>query len=192
MVRHFLKFIGFFTYFSSKCFGAENGMPQLNPEYWVSQIFWLLLIFGSLYLFLWKMILPKITQNLENRKSKILTDLDDAETSKQLLEKKISTYNKILDEARYEARKIMNKSRKQINENIKLKKNNFDLEIDEEIKKTEKEIKSLKLSSIEHINKIAIETSSEIVEKIVGTKANSSSVSAIVGDISKKRMQKFI
>ena len=85
-------------------------MPQLNPEYWVSQIFWLLLIFGSLYLFLWKMILPKITQNLENRKSKILTDLDEAETSKQLLEKKISTYNKILDEARYEARKIMNKS----------------------------------------------------------------------------------
>ena len=82
----------------------------------------------------------------------------------------------------------MNKSRKQINENIKLKKNNFDLEIDEEIKKTEKEIKSLKLSSIEHINKIAIETSSEIVEKIVGTKANSSRISAIVGDISKKRI----
>ena len=138
------------------------------------------------------MILPKITQNLENRKSKILTDLDDAETSKQLLEKKISAYNKIINEARYEARKIINESRKKINENIKLKKNNFDLEIDEEIKKTEKEIKSLKLSSIEHINKIAIETSSEIVEKIVATKANSSSVSAIVGDISKKRMQKFI
>ena len=58
-------------------------------------------------------------------------------------------------------------------------------------KKTEKEIKSLKLSSIEHINKIAIETSSEIVEKIVGTKANSSSVSAIVGDISKKRVDQY-
>ena len=109
-----------------------------------------------------------------------------------MLEKKISAYNKILDEARYETRKIMNESRKKLNENIKLKKNNLDLEVDEEIKKTEKEIKSLKLSSIEQINKIAIETSSEIVEKIVGTKANSSSVSAIVGDISKKRMQKFI
>ena len=46
--------------------------------------------------------------------------------------------------------------------------------------------------NIEHINKIADEISSEIVEKIVGTKANASSVSAIVSDVSKKRMQKFI
>ena len=192
MVRYFLKFIVIFTLFSSKCFGAEEGMPQLNPDYWVSQIFWLLLIFGLLYFFLWKKILPIITQNLENRKSKILSDLDDAEKSKQLLEKKMSAYNKILEEAKLEARKIMNESRKKISEDIKIKKGNFDSEIDEEIKKAEKEIKSLKLSSIEHINKIADEISSEIVEKIVGTKANASSVSAIVSDVSKKRMQKFI
>ena len=142
--------------------------------------------------FLWKKILPIITQNLENRKSKILSDLDDAEKSKQLLEKKMSTYNEILEKAKLGARKIMNESRKKINEDIKIKKNNFDSEIDEEIKKAEKEIKSLKFSSIEHINKIAVETSSEIVEKIVRTRANASSVSAIVGDVSKKRMQKFI
>ncbi len=192
MARYFLKFIGFFAVFSSKCFGAEEGMPQLNPDYWMSQIFWLLLIFGLLYFFLWKKILPIITQNLENRKSKILSDLDDAEKSKQLLEKKMSTYNEILEKAKLGARKIMNESRKKINEDIKIKKNNFDSEIDEEIKKAEKEIKSLKFSSIEHINKIAVETSSEIVEKIVRTRANASSVSAIVGDVSKKRMQKFI
>jgi len=50
----------------------------------------------------------------------------------------------------------------------------------------------LKLSSIEDINKIAIETSSEIVRKIVGTEVNASSVSAIVEDISKKEIIKYI
>ena len=50
----------------------SGGMPQLNPEFWVSQIFWLLLTFGILYIVLSKFILPKISSNLEARKSQIL------------------------------------------------------------------------------------------------------------------------
>ena len=69
MLRNYIKFTTLFTFlFWSKCFGAEEGMHQLNPEYWISQIFWLTLIFSFLYLILWKKILPKITENLENRK----------------------------------------------------------------------------------------------------------------------------
>ena len=50
----------------------------------------------------------------------------------------------------------------------------------------------LKLSSIKDINKIAIETSSEIIRKMVGTEVNNSSVSAIVEDISKREIEKYI
>ena len=53
-----------------EAFAAESGgMPQLNPEFWVSQIFWLIITFGILYLVLSKLILPKISINLELRKS---------------------------------------------------------------------------------------------------------------------------
>ena len=192
MVRNYLKFIGFFTLLSSECFGAEEGMPQLNPDYWVSQIFWVILIFGTLYVILWRAILPKINENLENRKSQILSDLDDAQKFKDQSEKKLSEYNKILSEAKQEAKKIIDGTRKKIYRNIENKKNQFNLEIKKEIEKAGKEIKTLKLSSIEDINKIAIETSSEIVRKIVGTEVNASSVSAIVEDISKKEITKYI
>ena len=30
--------------------GESGGMPQLNPEFWVSQIVWLVLTFGILYI----------------------------------------------------------------------------------------------------------------------------------------------
>ena len=46
-------------------------MPQLDPEFWISQIFWLVLTFGVLYIVLSKLILPKISANLELRKSQI-------------------------------------------------------------------------------------------------------------------------
>ena len=192
MVQNYLKFIGFFTLLSGECFGAEGGMPQLNPEYWVSQIFWVILIFGTLYVILWRTILPKINENLENRKSQILTDLDDAQKFEDQSKEKLSEYNKILNQAKQEAKKILDGTRKKVNQGIENKKNQFNLEIKKEIEKAEKEIKMIKLSSIEDINKIAIETSSEIVRKIVGTEVNSSSVSAIVEDTSKKEITKYI
>jgi F-type H+-transporting ATPase subunit b len=192
MVRNYLKFIGFFTFLSSNCFAADEGMPQLNPDYWVSQIFWVMLIFGTLYVILWKAILPKINENLENRKSQILTDLDEAQEFKNQSEKKISEYNMILSKAKQDAKKVLDETRKKINLDIENKNNQFNLEIGKEIENAEKEIKTLKLSSIKDINKISIETSSEIVRKMVGTEVNTSSVSAIVEDISKKEITKYI
>ena len=39
-------------------YAAESGgMPQLNPEFWISQIFWLTLTFGILYVVLSKLCL---------------------------------------------------------------------------------------------------------------------------------------
>ncbi len=191
MVRNYLKFIGFFTFLSSNCFAADEGMPQLNPDYWISQIFWVMLIFGTLYVILWKAILPKINENLENRKSQILTDLDEAQKLKNQSEKKISEYNMILSKAKQDAKKILDETRKKINLDIENKNNQFNLEIDKEIENAEKEIKTLKLSSIKDINKISIEVSSEIVRKMVGTEVNASSVSAIVDDVSKKEIIKY-
>ena len=192
MFKSFLILVGFFTLLSNRVFGAEEGMPQLNPEYWVSQIFWVVLVFGSLYVFLWRIILPKINVNLENRKSQILADLNNAQKFKDQSEKKILDYNKILFEARQEANKIMNSARKKINRDIENKKKEFDLEIEKEIKNAEKEIKSLQLSSINDINKIAIEISSELAKKLVKSEINLSSVSAIVEEISKKEISNNI
>ena len=49
--------------------GESGGMPQLNPEFWVSQIVWLILTFGIMFIVLAKFILPKISSNIEIRKS---------------------------------------------------------------------------------------------------------------------------
>jgi len=48
----------------------------------------------------------------------------------------------------------------------------------------------LRKSAPEKINKIAIETSSELVEKLIGADVNNSSISAIVEDLSKRNGDK--
>ena len=65
-------------------FAAEAGMPQLDPTYWASQAFWLILVFTILYISIAKFHLPKIKNNLDDRENKIKEDLDSANKFKDL------------------------------------------------------------------------------------------------------------
>ena len=175
---------------ANQAFGAEGGMPQLNPEFWASQIFWLILIFSGLYIVIWKIFLPKVTDSIENRKSRIINDLNETQKLKENAEKKLREYNKIIEDTKKEAKKIIEDNKKKLENDIKNKKQKFNEEIEKELMSAEKEIKSLKKLSISSINKIAAEVSSEVIKQLVGTSVNMSNVSAIVEDISKKEIEK--
>ena len=176
----------------NQAFGSEAGMPQLNPEFWAAQIFWLILTFSSLYLIIWKVFLPKITLSIENRKSRVVNDLDEAQKLKENAEKKLNEYNKIIEESKKEAKKIIEDNKKKLDRDIKNKKQQFNDEIEKELMAAEKEIKDLKKSSISNINNIAAETSAEIIKQIINIEVNKSSVSAIVDDVVKRKVVKYI
>ena len=87
-------------------YAAEAGMPQLDPKYWASQAFWLILVFVILYISLSKFYLPKIKSNLDNRENKIKEDLENANKFKEQSESKLKEYELILDKAKKEVNKI--------------------------------------------------------------------------------------
>ena len=178
------------VFYKVQAFGSEAGMPQLNPKFWASQIFWLILIFSILYLVIWKIFLPKITYSIENRKSKVVNDLHEAQKLKESAEKKLNEYNKIIEDSKKQAKKITEDSYKKLEKDIESKKKQFNDEMEKELFLVEKEIKNLKDSSISDINKIAVEISSEVIKKVVNSELNKSNVSAIVEEISKKRIEK--
>ena len=174
----------------NQAFGAETGMPQLNTEFWPAQVFWLILIFSGLYLIIWKIFLPKITYIIENRKSRIVSDLNEAQKLKENAEKKLKEYNEIIENSKKDAKKIIEDSKKKLDRNIENKKQKFNDEIEKELAIVEKEIRDLKKNSILSISKIAAETSAEVIKQVINIKINKSSVSAIVNDITKKEMEK--
>ena len=183
----------FFSFlFFKEAFAAESGgMPQLNPEFWISQIFWLILTFGTMYVVLSKFILPKISNNLESRKSQILENIEAAEKQREDSEAKLKEYDEVILKSKSEAKTMFNQTREKALKDIMAKKEVLDQQIDDEIDKAEKEIEVLRVSAPDKINKIAIETSSELLEKLIGSGVNSSSISAIVDDLSKRNGDKY-
>ena len=176
----------------SKAFGSEAGMPQLNPEFWASQVFWLILIFTILYLIILKIFLPKITYSIENRKSRIVNDLDEVEKLKEKAEKKLNEYNGMIENSKLEAKKLIEDGRKMLDKDIENKKQIFSSKIEKELMVVEKEIENIKKSSVPSISKIASEIAIELIKKTVNTEVNQSNVSAIVDEIIKKNRDQHI
>jgi len=175
-----------------EAFAAESvGMPQLNPEFWISQIFWLTITFGILYFVLSKLILPKISANLEVRKSQILDNIEAAEKQREESELKIEEYAKIIQASKNEAKNYFKQARGKLLKEIDFKKNTLDKELNLEIQKAQSEIQELRDRAPEKINKIAIETSKDLLQQLIGAEVNSSSISAIVDDLSRKKMDKY-
>ena len=188
----FFQTVFFYFFFLKEIFAAESGgMPQLNPEFWISQIFWLTLTFGILYVVLSKLILPKISANLELRKSQIQENIEAAEKQRENSESKLKEYDEIVLKSKLESENIFKNAKEKVTKDINSKKEILDKQIDEEIKKAENEIELLKKGAPEKINKIAIETSSELVKKLIGAEINNSSISAIVDDLSKRNGDKY-
>ena len=180
-----------FVFLTSAKSAETGGMPQLNPEFWISQIVWLVITFGILFIVLSKFILPKISDNLETRKSQILENIENAEKQREESEKKLKEFDKIIVESKNKAKNLFNDARQKVLDDVNKKKAALEKNIDDEVNAAEQEIDQLKKSSHEKITKIAIETSSDLVKQLIGEEVNNSSISAIVEDLSKKNKEKI-
>ena len=88
--------------------GGPRKYLQDHLIFWISQIFWLTLTFGILYVVLSKLILPKISANLESRKSQISDNIEAADKQREESEAKLREYEEIVSKSKIEAKKKIN------------------------------------------------------------------------------------
>ena len=191
-MRFFLLIAGIFITSKIDLLAAEAGMPQLDPTYWASQAFWLILIFTALYLALSNLFIPKIKDNIDNRENKIKDDLDEAQKLKNLAEQKFGEYELSIENAKKEVQKIMFESKNKMNLEIQGKKKKIEKEIESEIKDAEKEIENLKKDSLTNISSISEEVASKVIERISGEPMNQSSVKAAILEVTKNNLGKYL
>ena len=140
----------------------------IDATFWVAVSF---LIFIGVLVYL--KVPQKIDNSLNEIIKKIKGDLDNAEKLKD------------------EAKTLFSEARKKVLSEINVKKETLENEINKEIKIAEKEIIEFKNNAPEKVNKIAIETSKELVKELIDAEVNNSNISAIVEDLSKRNKDKY-
>jgi F-type H+-transporting ATPase subunit b len=83
--------------------GGEAGLPQLKIGTWPSQLFWLVVIFALGYVFMARVVTPRIGSVLEERRSRLDEDLSRAREASAEAAQTRTDYEASLDEARNEA-----------------------------------------------------------------------------------------
>ena len=159
-------------------------MPQLNPEFFLSQIFWLILSFSFLLVFLWRISIPRISKALENRQNKIDSDLKNAKNNQIEAEKIQKEIDNSLLEAQNNSEKELKKSINSQAKEIEKKLSLLDKEIEKSIDATHQRIKNFEDDAYKDMKKQVEELSSVAYKKLVGNEIKDEYVKSILDKIS--------
>ncbi len=162
-------------------------MPQFNPEFFISQLFWLIVFFSILFIFLWKVSLPRISTVLEKRQGKIDENLSNAkELQKRAQDIEIKINTKI-NSAKDETDQHIKNTIVSLQNDISAKLLTLDKELEEKISNSEKEIarnKEIQMKNInEEIKNITKITVAKVSDISISDDEVNKAISAIKGNV---------
>ena len=126
-------------------------MPQLNPEFFVSQLFWLVVTFSFLLVFLWRISLPRIGNILEKRERKINEDLTAAKELQSEAENIQDKIEQQLKQARSDASELIKSSSATFQDKAQNEITKLEKKLDEKITDSSNKIEDSKNESFNQI-----------------------------------------
>jgi F-type H+-transporting ATPase subunit b len=159
------------THATTEAHGGEHEsgvFPPFDPATFPSQLLWLALTFGALYLLMSRIALPRIGGILENRKSIIDADLAAADASRQKTDAAIAAYESALAEAKNKAQGIANQTRDAIQADLAAKRSAVEADLSAKVSAAEARIASTKAEALTHVDEIATETAQTVVAQLIG------------------------
>jgi len=158
----------------------SGGLPQLNPDSFASQIFWMLLVFAALYYMLQRRILPRFAEVLEEREVKITGDLSRAEELRAEAEAAEASYEASLAEARATAHDALAKAQEHAAEETAKKMAKVDSSIKGRFTKAENKLTEQKQEAYGQLASIVSEAVNDSVGRIAGFSPDQKAVEAAV------------
>ncbi len=158
---------------------GKAAFPPFDPWHFPSQIFWLVLLFGFLYIVLSRFILPKLGGVLEHRESTIAKDLDEAARLNDQAVEANHNVELSIAKAQAKAREMANKARTKIDTDIGEATAKVDAELDAKLTEAEARISKLREEAMLNVESIAGDAAAQILSRFEA-KASKSDVSAAV------------
>ena len=144
------------------------GFPPFDVNTYASQILWLAITFGFFYWLMKNVAVPRIAGILEDRRDRIAGDLSEANRLKEETDAAIAAYEQALAEARNKAHGIAHDSRAKLKADHEARREKAEAELNEKLTAAETQIAGIKTEALSQIGDIAGETTSALVEQLIG------------------------
>jgi F-type H+-transporting ATPase subunit b len=148
--------------------GSSGGLPQFDPTWFASQIFWLAITFSVLYLWFSRKTLPEISGVIANRREHIQSDLDTADKLALEAEFVQNSYEHKLDQARTEARSILDGAGTVMTAKAAQAMESLRERTEREMAIAETRITAARSKAMTEINSVAAQAALDVAYKLAG------------------------
>jgi F-type H+-transporting ATPase subunit b len=156
-------------------------MPQFEQaDTFVSQLFWLAITFGVLYLVLRYALLPRIADVLESRQDRIANDLEEAEKLKRESEDALKAYEEALATARAHAQEMAAAAKAEATKESDRRSAELEGKLAEDLKTADARIQDVRTEALAGIRTVAQETAQAITNKLIGVDVDAGSAEKAV------------
>ena len=140
-------------------------MPQLDPASFPSQLFWLVVCFGTMLLVLSVFVLPRITRTLTARQGQIDGDLEAAGKLRVDAEAALAAYDAALQQARNNALALAQDMRAEIQAETDRQKAELDARLAEEAQKAEARLQAVLSQHLFQLLELFENTGLQVVDR---------------------------
>lgn len=165
--------------------GGHGGsvFPPLDTSTFPSQIFWLVIFFGLLYLLMSKVALPRLGQIFHNRMARINGDIAKAQALKDETENAIKAYEKALSDARSNAQSIAAETKAKMTAEMDAERAALEKSLSVKTAEAETKIAAAKAKAMKDVGEVAADAAAEIVAELTGSKVTKAAVAKAIADV---------
>ena len=160
--------------------GGGGVFPPFDSTTYPSQVLWLAITFGLFYLFLSKVVLPRVGGTLEVRRDRIAGDLDQAARMKSEADAAVAAYQQELATAKSKAGTIGQEARDSAKAEAEAKRKEIEAGLEQKLTAAEARIATIKANAMKEVGSIAEETTAAIVQALGAGKIDKADIAAAV------------
>jgi len=165
--------------------GGKPQFPPFNKETFASQLIWFAIFFIALYAIIARLAIPRIGGIIAARSQRIEDDFGEAARLKEQSDAALKTYEKSLADARGRAQALAAETRDKLNAEAESARRKLEGELNARLAKAEETIAAAKIAAMSHVEGIAIDTATAIVERLIGSAPPKNAVETAVADVLK-------
>ena len=147
---------------------SQKGMPQLNPDSYFSQVFWLAIFFILTLVFLRFVGIPRVTAVIDERARKIGGDIASAETLRTQAAEAEKTYDATMAEARGKARQLLAETHERNTATLAEETRQAAATTERQVEQAVKGIEHAQEQALKGIRDVALGLAAEITQKLAG------------------------
>jgi F-type H+-transporting ATPase subunit b len=158
-------------------------VPQLDVSTFASQIFWLIICFGTLYYLLSRKALPQVAEILEARQDRIAADLDEAHRLRTEAEAAMEEYRAAVAKAQAEAQAMISEAEDRMKAETEARQTELDAKLAEQIGEAEARIAEARKEALKELRATAVTVAQAATEHLAGVKVTKKDAEAALRDV---------